>query len=406
MKKKIIISGASGFIGKQLVPLLSNHFEILLVGRSDTKLSSIFPNMRNMTYEEYFRSLPDHNIFINLAVVNSDSLLSISEFLAVNRDLCLKLANTSAQKNNSIFINFTSTKVIENKLSKDKTNYVLSKLQAAKELNKMKNKKIISIYLPFVYGNRFSNKLKILNSIPSYLGNKIFSLISSFKPTVHIDKINDFILKINNQTLETSNFIITDLKTDNTIFSLFKRSIDLSFCFILITIGLIPAFLIAFFIKFTSEGPVLFKQDRVGRNEKTFKCYKFRTMKNNTPNLGSHELDDSVVTYIGRFLRKTKLDEIPQVINILKNEMSLVGPRPGLTNQKSLFFSRKKQNIFSIKPGITGYSQIRKIDMQNPNLLAESDNEYLKLLCISIDLKIIFFTFLGFGFGDRLKKNI
>lgn len=405
MKKKIIISGASGFIGKQLVPLLSSNFDIILIGRSKAKLSSIFSNTRNMTYEEYFRSQPDHNIFINLAVVNSDSLSSSEEYLAVNRDLCLKLASISSLKNGSIFINFTSTKILEENLSKNKSNYAFSKIQVAKELNRMKHKNMISLYLPFVYGNTFSNKLKILNSIPSYLSNKIFNFLSAFKATVHINKIYEFILEINEQTLETNNFIITDLKTENPVFMLFKRIIDLSFSIILIIFALVPAFFIAFFIKITSNGPILFKQDRVGLNEKTFKCYKFRTMKNNTPNLGSHELDDTVVTYIGKFLRKTKLDEIPQVINILKNEMSLVGPRPGLINQKSLLLSRKKQNIFSIKPGITGYSQIRKIDMQNPNLLAESDKEYLKISSITIDLKIILLTFLGFGFGDRLKRN-
>ncbi|MDF1610284.1 sugar transferase [Hoeflea sp. YIM 152468] len=154
-------------------------------------------------------------------------------------------------------------------------------------------------------------------------------------------------------------------------------------------------------VRLDSPGPGLFKQIRVGRNEQPFLCYKFRTMHLSTPQKGTHEVPVSSVTRLGRFLRRTKLDELPQCINLLKNEMSLVGPRPCLPSQTDLVRERRRRGIFAIKPGITGLAQLNGVDMSDPEKLAKWDRRYLDLRGILLDLRLVIATALGKGGGDR-----
>lgn len=128
------------------------------------------------------------------------------------------------------------------------------------------------------------------------------------------------------------------------------------------------------------DGRPLFFQKRVGKNLKIFKIIKFRTMKINTKSVDTHLVDPDSITKLGFILRKFKIDELPQLINVLKGEMSLVGPRPCLENQKLLIIERKKLNIFSVRPGITGLSQIKSIDMSTPKKLAIMDHKMINNL--------------------------
>ncbi len=161
--------------------------------------------------------------------------------------------------------------------------------------------------------------------------------------------------------------------------------------------------IVALMIRFTSKGGALFIQDRVGRNEVIFKCLKFRTMAKDTPDVGSHEADRSWVTPLGRILRKTKLDELPQLVNVLKGEMSLVGPRPCLPSQEELICARRTFNVFSMRPGITGIAQIQGVDMSTPWELAELDAAYLVKNDVRTYGSIIYRTVLGQGRGDAAK---
>lgn len=170
----------------------------------------------------------------------------------------------------------------------------------------------------------------------------------------------------------------------------FKRLID----FVLALIGLIilsPIFLIlSLLIKMDSKGPVFFKQKRVGKNKKKFAIYKFRTMKLDAPNdAPTHLLDnpDLFITKIGKFLRKTSLDELPQIFNILKGEMSIIGPRPALWNQYDLIQERDKYHANDIHPGLTGWAQINgrdELSIQNKSAL---DGEYVNNLNFLFDIK-------------------
>lgn len=167
-----------------------------------------------------------------------------------------------------------------------------------------------------------------------------------------------------------------------------------------------PALLILWpLIALTSKGPVIFRQERVGRDQKTFGCYKFRTMAVGTKQAGTHEVSASAVTSIGKILRATKLDELPQLWNIIKGEMSFVGPRPCLPSQEELIQEREKRGVFSILPGVTGLGQIRGIDMSEPRRLAECDAEYLHTRSPGGDVGIIWKTLTGSGRGDRVSRE-
>jgi len=159
-----------------------------------------------------------------------------------------------------------------------------------------------------------------------------------------------------------------------------------------------------FSVKCGSPGPGIYAQERVGRYGKTFTCYKFRTMQQGTVQAGTHEVSQASVTGIGRFLRRTKLDELPQVWNILKNEISLIGPRPGLPVQKELYEARQAWGVFKVKPGISGLAQVNDIDMSNPEKLARWDARYIALQSLSLDIGIVLATVSGHGQGDQIVK--
>lgn len=155
-------------------------------------------------------------------------------------------------------------------------------------------------------------------------------------------------------------------------------------------------------IRCNSRGAAFFHQQRVGWMRKTFVCHKLRTMATDTPQSGTHEISSSAITGVGRFLRKTKLDELPQLWNVIKGEMSLVGPRPCLLTQTELIRERENRGVFSVRPGITGLGQVRGLDMSDPVKLAECDAEYLARRSIAFDLRMIWLTITGAGRGDRV----
>ena len=166
-----------------------------------------------------------------------------------------------------------------------------------------------------------------------------------------------------------------------------------------------PVLVIIYIVGIFETGSPLFRQKRVGRDLRTFTLLKFRTMRIHTESVATHLVDSTAVTSFGRVLRKTKLDELPQLWNVLCGEMSLVGPRPCLPNQHELIAERYLLGVFKVCPGITGLAQVRGIDMSTPVLLAKTDAEMLKSLSVYYYFLYISVTLLGKGRGDRLKEN-
>ena len=153
-----------------------------------------------------------------------------------------------------------------------------------------------------------------------------------------------------------------------------------------------PLFILIFFIGFLDNGFPLFIQKRVGLNLKNFTLIKFRTMKIGTLSAGTHLINSSNITRFGHFLRKFKLDELPQLLNVLMGHMSLVGPRPCLPNQRRLIVERKKRGVYKVKPGITGLAQVSGINMSRPVLLAKTDLKMIKQMNLYYYFYYIFKT--------------
>lgn len=180
------------------------------------------------------------------------------------------------------------------------------------------------------------------------------------------------------------------------------------FDFIFSLLGLVvgfPVLVVLTVIGLFDTGSPIFRQVRVGRHQKPFTLIKFRTMKVDTASVATHLASSASITRFGHFLRKSKLDELPQLWNVLKGEMSLVGPRPGLFNQNELTEERAKRGVFAVRPGITGLAQVSEIDMSTPALLAETDERMIQSLTLAHYFKYILMTVTGKGAGDRIVRR-
>ncbi len=181
------------------------------------------------------------------------------------------------------------------------------------------------------------------------------------------------------------------------------RFLDLCLSVPVLLITLPIIFLVMLINCFYSNGSPIFLQERVGKKQKPFTLIKFRTMKVGTQSVATHLAAASSVTQFGKFLRKSKIDELPQLINVIKGEMSLVGPRPNLFNQKELISERVRHGVYEVLPGVTGLAQINNIDMSNPEKLAEVDAQMIKSMSIKNYFRYILLTAIGKGSGDAIK---
>ena len=183
--------------------------------------------------------------------------------------------------------------------------------------------------------------------------------------------------------------------------NLLIRTLD----FLMAFFGLIvtfPILCVVTAIGYFDTGSPIFIQQRVGKNKKPFNLIKFRTMSVDTKSVASHLASTASITKMGGILRKTKVDELPQLINVLKGEMSFVGPRPNLFNQEELITERDSRGVYAVLPGITGLAQVNTIDMSTPRLLAETDQKMIETLTIKLYFKYIIQTVTGSGSGDRV----
>jgi O-antigen biosynthesis protein WbqP len=178
-----------------------------------------------------------------------------------------------------------------------------------------------------------------------------------------------------------------------------KRAFDVSACglFLLFFWPILLIIIIA--VRLQSPGKAIFAQVRVGKDGHQFTCYKLRTMYSGTANVPTHQVEASAVTSLGQHLRRFKIDELPQVWNVLIGDMSLVGPRPCLPSQVELVEARRRLGVFDVRPGITGLAQVGGVDMSDANRLAEIDARYVRNQSLSGDLGLIWATLRGQGIG-------
>ena len=400
---RIAISGASGLVGRQLVPLLqARGVELLLIGRDPTALQQLFPGTPAVGYADIASAAKGFDRFLHLATLNNDADADYAAFEAVNVDLALEAYRAARQAGIGRFIYFSSTHPLD---ETNTSNYARSKRAAMVRLAEEPGRECQILCLAAVTGGAFAGRLAPLNAVPAFLRAPFMQMLAALKPTVHIAKVAEYVLGEDINGVDAGNvLVLTEGQNENPVYGAFARLLDLAAAAVVIGLFFWLLIAIALLIRLDSPGPALFRQKRVGRKAAVFTCLKFRTMRIDTPQRASHEVSQSAVTRVGAFLRRTKLDELPQLFNVLVNQMSLVGPRPCLTTQTELISEREARSVLELKPGITGLAQINGVDMSDPVRLAEWDRRYLDLRCISLDLWILIATAFGRGQGDRTSS--
>ena len=388
---KIIITGASGNIATKLIPcLIKNKCDLILVSRDKNKLKNRYPDLFCLSYEE-IKSYKEHvDIMLHLATANTNAS-DINVHKETNVNFLSYVYDIYEGINIDYFINISSIHALD---LHNNTAYAKTKREAVSFLKDKNNPSCKTLYLPYVYNSNLEHtgKLKILNYLPLFINKFLFSLLKSCKRSLNIVNLNNLI--INKEFINIREDVVSDDIDNNLIYIITKKMTDILFVlFIGIFFGWL-LLLIWMLVKIESPGPGIFKQERVGKDNKLFTCYKFRTMTVNTKEVPSHFIKENQITRMGRVLRKYKIDELPQIINILKNEISLIGPRPCLPSQTFLIEERNKYETQNIKPGISGLSQVYGIDMSRPRELSLWDCRYKSMRSLHLDIKIIIYTVL------------
>lgn len=399
-KLKIVLTGASGYVGRNIVPLLLQDAttSLLLVGRDTQKLNDLFPQVPACTLEDIEAEGQGFDCLVHLAVLNTDADSDAATFRSVNVDLTQQVAEIAARAGIARFLNISSVHVLDEANS---TPYATSKRDAITMLKGITGTDVTNVFLPFVRGAQWNGKLSFLNTLPAVFAKPMSAFLLALKPSVTAETIAQFILA---DQPARDRVILSEDQLQNPVYRTLKRILDLTFAITIIVLLWWALLIVWVAIKMGSPGPGIFTQERVGRHGKLFTCYKFRTMKEGAVQAGTHEVTASSITGIGRVLRGTKVDELPQVVNIFMNEISLIGPRPGLPVQAELAEQRRENGVFSVKPGISGLAQVNDVDMSDPAKLVQWDTRYIALQSVLLDLKIVLSTVTGGGQGDRIGK--
>lgn len=391
---KIIVTGASGFVGRAIVPrLLERRCQVSVVGRTPSQLQQLFTGIEAFDYADIQETARGADLLVLLAVANNDTGLSETEMRTVNVDIA-RAAKTAGVP---LFLNVSSVHRLD---SASLHPHAVTKRETVERLSELEGIEVASVFLPLVYGESWSGSLAWLSRLPPKLARRLFRPLAAMKPTVHVDRVVDWIIS-ETRPKGMGEVILSDNQSDNPFYAAARRLVDLAFALVVVLFFWWLLALIWAWVRVSSDGPGLFAQTRVGHHGRSFTCYKFRTMAVGTKEAGTHEISAQSVTRVGHMLRKTKLDELPQVWNILRNEMSLIGPRPCLPSQTELIAERQKRGVLDVKPGITGLAQINGIDMGQPKCLAIWDARYIALRGLVLDAKIAIATALGNGRGDR-----
>jgi lipopolysaccharide/colanic/teichoic acid biosynthesis glycosyltransferase len=403
----VVVTGATGFIGQGLLPILQLHSDVLVVSRDCREAERLFPGVSCCEYSDLREANLKQAVIVHLATANNHGNATSDHFRSVNVNFLLEIAELTRERGSIRFVNISSIRALERK---EDDLYGLSKWEGAQRLQQQWPDGVINVYLPSVYSTTFNGRLSFMNRLPVRLRSPVLSWLRLVKPVVSISRVANALLPIaTSERIDSSNadreHFVADPISDVSPYAFLKRLSDIIGALIILVLLFPLLVCIVGLIRLDSGGPAIFSQHRVGRHGKLFTCYKFRTMRVGTADVATHELSASEVTRVGRLLRRLKLDELPQAINVLRNEMSLVGPRPCLPVQVELCALRSKRGVLNVKPGITGLAQISGVDMSSPARLAALDDQYCAFRSFVGDLRILIATAKGRGAGDPVGSD-
>ncbi|MEM7487763.1 MAG: sugar transferase [Pseudomonadota bacterium] len=396
----LVITGASGFLGRQLVPLFADAgYDLLLCGRDLAALAQRFPGVPVCAVEDLSDRLDrGPHALLHLAVMNSDRDGTEAAFFQANVTY-LEEVLRHARAVGVAHVIYPSSFHVQRAVQ---TPYAKSKAAAEALVAGCTDMRTTILRLPAVYGTSFQGRLAMLNRFKGPLRGLVFDALRSLRSTVDVRRVFDAMDRaLRDEAAPVE--IVADDQDDNRVYRFGKRLIDLAFVFAVVVFLWWLLALIWLAIRLTSAGPALFIQERVGRDRAIFRCCKFRTMHVGTAEVGTHDAPQQAITKVGAVLRRLKFDELPQVWNLLRGEMTLVGPRPCLPVQEALIAARAARNVFDLRPGVSGLAQVNGIDMSTPEALAEIDAVYAKTRTLVMDIKIILATLPGVSVPAEVK---
>ena len=383
----VYVSGKSGFLGEALVTALGAAHTLTFLDREKGPVAA---------------ELELQDIVYHLAARNNDRPGDLADFVKDNADLTVELYLAACAAGVKKFI-FVSTTHAADPQKTDA--YSLSKRQAEADLLAARQEgcDVTIVRFPAIWGAGAKGATRIISKLPPMLQGVGASVLRSLVPIVKKETAVQTLVQVLNEDDLPQEIAVSD---NLSIFSLYGAFVFvLNAVFVLAVAVLLPIlFVLAVIIRLDSPGAALFVQPRVGRFGRVFKCIKFRTMFVDTDERPSHQHSHAQVTKLGRILRASKLDELPQAWNVLLGQMTLIGPRPGLLSQTELRSQRERYGVFTLSPGISGLSQIQKIDMSTPLKLSIVDARYICMRSILVDIKIAIATVLGRGGGDLVEK--
>jgi lipopolysaccharide/colanic/teichoic acid biosynthesis glycosyltransferase len=401
---KILIIGGSGFVGQQISTLLSlNGVDVISVGRATPGFDIFIESAGEIVHQVVKDEFNSVNGVVILSVVNNDKNDVMDKFISINSNFPVNVANLLTKYNKKMLFCFGSSHAAEQGRV---DSYSISKRKMSSGLASVKGLDIRVIVAHPIYGEKFVKRMAWVDRLPSVLRSKVIAAVGSIKPLLHVNGIVTFIEQNLNSRTQSGTFVEIELADDqsaNAIYRFVTRLIDVVLASAILVVFWWLYILVAVAIALDSPGGAIFRQVRVGRGGQHFVCYKFRTMVTGSPQVATHNASKDMTTRIGSWLRRLKLDELPQVFNILRNDMSWVGPRPCLPSQEYLIAERNALDVLTIKPGVTGLAQVQSIDMSDPVRLAKVDRQFLVRRSIPLYISILVKTFLGGGAGDPIN---
>lgn len=403
---RVVITGASGFVGRALVPRLRRSgMDLVLVGRDAGALAPMAgAGVRVAGYGDLAEAARGADAIVHLAARNNDRGGDRAAFRAANVDLLRTVLAAAREAGVGLFLNAATLKASD---PDARDAYGASKAEAERLLAAEGGLRVVTLRLAAVYDDdAYKGNLAVLYRLPRALRPAARALLACLRPVAHVERVGSAVLgALRAGEGGDAEIVVTDGQGSNHAYRAASRALDLAFALsVIVLLWWLMAGVWAA-VRLSSPGPGIFAQTRVGRHGRPFTCYKFRTMHRGTREGGTHEIGAAAVTRVGAFLRRTKLDEFPQAVNVLRGEMSLVGPRPCLPVQEALVEARRRRGVLEARGGITGLAQVRGVDMSDPERLAALDAEYLALRTVPLDARIVLATLLGGGRGDRVRRD-
>jgi lipopolysaccharide/colanic/teichoic acid biosynthesis glycosyltransferase len=400
---RLVLTGATGFVAREIRPFLeAKGIELVLASRSWGNPRVAGQGVTECGLDRLSDVLRAEDVILHLGGASGDRRMTPEAVRAANVEHTASLLEVARQAGVRRFIYVSSFHALDPRLE---TPYAVSKREAEAVVRGTEGLDTAVLVLPAVHGSRWSGALSALNALPGPIARPLFGALKALKPTVAARRVAQAAVDLATTGRPGEVRLCADDLGRNPVYRVFRGTIDLGF--VAVTgVALSWLMLLSWVaVRTTSRGPGFHVQERVGAGETPFRLVKLRTMTVGTPQRGTHEVSAASITPVGRLLRSTKLDELPQAWNVVRRELSVVGPRPCLPSQTELLAERRAAGVFAIRPGITGLAQVNGIDMSDPRRLAEWDHRYMHMRSILLDLRIVAATALGRGFGDPAGRG-